>query len=115
MKLFISLAIWSACPSRWLDDPDALRAVLEGAVRAGPFTLLQLVVQRFQPQGVTACAVVAESHLALHSWPEEGRLFLDIASCSTRESTQRSVAAVTEMLPSGRLEILDERVIETGG
>jgi S-adenosylmethionine decarboxylase len=114
MRLFISLAVWDGCPRPWLDDPEALRAVLEAAVLAGRFTLLQAVVQRFQPQGVTACAVVAESHLALHSWPEEGRLFFDIASCSTRESTERAVAAVTGLLPSGRLEILEERVIETG-
>jgi S-adenosylmethionine decarboxylase len=111
MKLFVSLAVWKGCPRSWLDDPEALRAVLEAAVRAAPFTLLQIVVQRFQPQGVTACAVVAESHLALHSWPEEGRLFLDVASCSTRESTQRAVEAITAMLPSGRLDMLDERVI----
>ena len=115
MRLFISLAVWEGCPRPWLDDPEALRVVLEGAVRAGRFTTLQLVVQRFQPQGVTACAVVAESHLALHSWPEEGRLFLDVASCSTRESTQRAVEAITASLPSGRLEILDERVIDTAG
>jgi S-adenosylmethionine decarboxylase len=112
VKLYVSLAVWAGCPRDWLDDESALRAVLTAAVQAGPFTLYQLVVQRFSPQGVTACAVVGESHLALHSWPEEGRLFFDVASCSTQESARRAVEAVTAALPSGRLEILDEHVIE---
>jgi S-adenosylmethionine decarboxylase len=83
-------------------------------VRAGGFTLFQLAVHRFEPQGVTACAVVGESHVALHSWPEEGRLFFDVASCTTYESTRRAVEAVTATVPGGRLQILDERVIDTG-
>jgi S-adenosylmethionine decarboxylase len=112
MKLFISLAVWEGCPREWLDDERALRGVLEGAVRAGRFTLFQVVVQRFQPHGVTACALVGESHLALHSWPEEGRLFFDVASCSTQESARLAVEAVTAALPSGRLQMLDERVMD---
>jgi S-adenosylmethionine decarboxylase len=115
MKLYVSLAVWEGCPRAWLDDPDALRGVLELAVRAGRFTLFQIVVQRFQPHGVTACAIVGESHLALHSWPEEGRLFFDVASCSTQESARQAVSAVTLALPSGRLELLEERVIDPGG
>jgi S-adenosylmethionine decarboxylase len=115
MRLFISLAVWEGCPRAWLDDADALRGVLEGAVRAGRFTLFQIVVQRFQPHGVTACAVVGESHLAIHSWPEEGRLFFDVASCSTRESTELAVDAITNALPAGRLEVRDDREIDAGG
>jgi S-adenosylmethionine decarboxylase len=115
MKLYIALAVYEGCPHAWLDDAEGLRGLLEGAVRAGDFTLFQIVVQRFQPHGVTACAVVGESHLSLHSWPEEGRLFVDIASCSTLESTRRALDAITRGLPSGRLKILDERVIDAEG
>ncbi len=43
---------------------------------------------------ITACAVVGESHVALYSWPESGRLFVDVASCSTLESVRRAVAAI---------------------
>jgi S-adenosylmethionine decarboxylase len=64
---------------------------------------------------VTACAVVGESHLALHSWPEEGRLFVDVASCSTLESVRLAIDAVQRSLPAGRLVTLDERVLDGSG
>ena len=115
MRLYVALAIFEGCPAAWLNSPGALGAALERAIEAGSFTRYQVVVQPFEPQGVTACAVVGESHLALHSWPEEGRLFLDVASCSTVESVRLAVAAIEAALPAGALTVLDERVIEPLG
>lgn len=86
--------------------------MLEAAVAAGPFTHMETVVVSFTPAGVTGCAVVGESHIAVHTWPEEGRLFLDVASCSTRESTRRALDAVVRALPEGRLELLEERSLD---
>jgi len=109
MRLFVLLAIFEGCPSAFLDDQAALRAALDAAVAAGPFTGLGTLVVPFSPQGVTACAVVGESHIALHTWPEEGRLFVDIASCSTYEAARRALDAIARVLPEGRLAVLDER------
>lgn len=112
MKLFVLLAVFDACPEAFLNDTVALRAALDLAVARGPFTGLGTLVVPFSPQGVTACAVVGESHIALHTWPEEGRLFVDIASCSTLESTKRALGAIRESLPAGKLVLLDERVLD---
>jgi S-adenosylmethionine decarboxylase len=112
MKLFVVLAIFEACPADYLNDPVALRAALDLAVARGPFTGLGTLVVPFSPQGVTACAVVGESHIALHTWPEEGRLFVDIASCSTLESTLRALDAIRESLPHGKLVLREERVLD---
>lgn len=112
MKIFVALAVFEGCPPAWLDDAAALRAALERAVAAGRFTLLDLVARPFSPHGVTACAVVGESHLALHTWPEEGRMFVDVASCSSRESVRRALDAIAESLPEGRLAVLDERDLD---
>ena len=115
MTLYVVLAIFEGCPSAWLNDGEALRAALGQAITAGGFTPYQVIVQPFVPVGVTACAVVGESHLTLHSWPEEGRLFVDIASCSTLESARLAVAALLASMPAGRLAVLDERVLEPSG
>ncbi|WP_437567309.1 S-adenosylmethionine decarboxylase [Sorangium sp. So ce542] len=115
MRLYVALAHFEGCPFDFLNSKAALRGALEAAVAAGPFTLLEMVVVPFSPQGITACAVVSESHVALHSWPESGRLFVDVASCSTLESVRRAVAAIGGALPAGRLAVLDERIVDPGG
>jgi S-adenosylmethionine decarboxylase len=115
MRLSIALAIFDGVPRGFLDDPVALRAALESAVTKGEFTLLESVVVKFQPQGVTACAVVGESHLALHTWPEEGRLFFDVATCGPPQGTRAAIDAILAALPAGRLAVLDERVLDPDG
>lgn len=42
---------------------------------------MQLVVHQFAPQGVSAVAVIAESHLSIHTWPELGYAALDYFTC----------------------------------
>lgn len=115
MRLFVALAIFDSASRSDLDSEAALERALRAGVDAGGFTLLGTSIVRFAPQGVTACAVVGESHLALHSWPEEGRLFVDVASCSTPESVVRAVQAIGAALPGARLAVLDERVIDPAG
>jgi S-adenosylmethionine decarboxylase len=112
VKLFVTLAVFNHCPSGWLNDSALQKAALEDAIVAGAFSRFEVVVVPFSPQGVTCCAIVGESHLALHSWPEEGRLFVDIVSCSTLESTRRALTAIEKALPSGRLEVLREQLID---
>jgi S-adenosylmethionine decarboxylase len=112
MKIFVALAVLEACPRAWLDDAAAVKGALERAVAAGRFTLLDLVARPFSPHGVTACAVVGESHLALHTWPEEGRMFVDIASCSSQESVRRALDAILASVPEGRLALLQERTLD---
>lgn len=111
MKIFVALAVFEGCDAAWLNSVDAMRAALEAAIVAGRFTRLDVVAQPFSPHGVTACAIVGESHLTLHSWPEDGRLFVDIASCSSRESVRRALDAIGAAMPSGELVVLDELVV----
>jgi S-adenosylmethionine decarboxylase len=96
MRLAILLAVFDGCDPAILDDRAAIEGLLRKMVEAGRFTLFSLEVVRFSPQGVTGAAVVGESHIALHSWPEEKRLFVDIASCTT----QAAAIAAIEWLKS---------------
>ena len=115
VKLYVALAVIEGVASTVLDDPNAMRAALDAGVTAGGFWLREMLVARFEPHGVTATAVVGESHLCLHSWPEEGRLFVDIASCSTREGVRRAMDAIVESLPGAQVTVLDERELSEKG
>lgn len=62
-------------------DAEAVCRAMHRAVEAMGATLLELKVHCFMPRGLTAVAILAESHLALHSWPEEDYVAIDAFTC----------------------------------
>ena len=44
-------------------------------------TVLNLISNKFEPQGVTAIALLAESHISIHTWPESHYSAVDIFTC----------------------------------
>ena len=75
---------WQA-PSELLNSPEAIRKGLIEAITAGKATLIDLCVHQFSPQGVTATATLAESHIAIHTWPEHGYFAADLFFCGAGE------------------------------
>lgn len=71
--------IWDA---HRLDDIDHIEAALREAVDAAGATLLHIHLHHFTPNGgVSGVAVLAESHISIHSWPEIGYAALDVFMC----------------------------------
>jgi S-adenosylmethionine decarboxylase len=99
MQLSIIVATIEGCRFDQLDDVHFIEHLLVEAVSAGGLTMLHKHVHKFEPQGVTAAAVLSESHLAVHTWPENGLLFIDIATCSTAEATQAAFERVCALVP----------------
>lgn len=64
-----------------LDDEDFVKEALREAAAAASATLLGLITHKFEPQGVTAVALLSESHLSFHSWPEYGYASIDAFTC----------------------------------
>jgi S-adenosylmethionine decarboxylase len=64
-----------------LDDQPLIEQVLRDATNATGATLLHIHTHRFSPQGVTGVAILAESHIACHTWPEIGYAAFDIFMC----------------------------------
>jgi S-adenosylmethionine decarboxylase len=86
------------CPAELLDDEALLRAVVEQAAAATGATVLQVIAHRFAPQGVTALALLAESHASLHTYPEHGIAFWDCFTCGSECDPARSLAPLAERL-----------------
>ncbi len=79
------LVDFAGCDAATLDDPAQLVAALRALCAAARLTELSHAVHRFEPQGVTAVLLLAESHVALHTWPERGQAALDLFSCRSTE------------------------------
>lgn len=70
---------WGA---RNLADPDAVRAALETSAVAAGATLIHSHYHRFgDGGGVSGVAVLAESHITIHTWPERAYAAIDIFMC----------------------------------
>lgn len=72
------------CPHRLLDDAEFVARALREAARAGNATLLNEVSHRFEPHGITALALLSESHLSIHTWPEFGFAAADAFTCGLK-------------------------------
>jgi S-adenosylmethionine decarboxylase len=65
-----------------LDDLAHIEETLRACVDAAGATLLHIHLHHFEPNGgVSGVAVLAESHISIHSWPEHGFAALDIFMC----------------------------------
>ncbi len=66
-----------------LDDLDGIRAAFEEAVEACQATVLNRFSHQFHPQGVTVVYALAESHISIHTFPENGSCAIDVYTCGT--------------------------------
>ena len=70
-----------SCDEKVLDDLDAIEKFMKEAARVSGATIVESVFHRFQPHGISGVVVVAESHLAIHTWPEHGYAAVDFFTC----------------------------------
>ena len=64
-----------------LDDEARIRQAFRDCVERCGATLLHIHTHKFSPQGVSGVAVLAESHISVHTWPEIGYGAFDVFMC----------------------------------
>jgi S-adenosylmethionine decarboxylase len=84
----VIIELWGC--NEGINDADVVRTAMLEAVQAANATLLDLNVHTFSPHGVTGVAVLSESHLSVHTWPEYGYMAADVFTCG---DTTKPVAA----------------------
>ena len=75
--------LWEA---EGLDDKERIEKAMRDAVEAAGATLLHIHLHTFTPNGgVSGVAVLAESHISVHTWPEKGYAAFDVFMCGNAE------------------------------
>jgi S-adenosylmethionine decarboxylase len=69
------------CRPELLSDPDYIRAVMLQTARVIGATIVAESFHTFSPQGVSGTVIIAESHLSIHTWPENGYAAVDVYTC----------------------------------
>ncbi len=91
------------CDIERLDDPQWLeRALREAAARAGA-EVVGVLVHPFAPHGTTGVALLKESHLSVHTWPEHAYAAIDAFTCGDTNPSL-AIDSLKESFGAGRIE-----------
>lgn len=88
------------CPFELLNNELFLRSVINEAAIAAKANLLVVTSKSFHPQGVTALGLLSESHISIHTWPENGCAMVDICTCGLSRP-ELGCYKIIEMLKAG--------------
>jgi S-adenosylmethionine decarboxylase len=100
----IILEMWG-CQN--LDSVEVAEQALRDMVAALDVTLLDLKVYPFSPVGVTGMAIVSESHLVIHTWPEYGYAAVDVFTCGSPRDPQDAVKVLREHFHPERIGVME--------
>ena len=86
----------SGCDPEVLKDPNRIRQIFMNAAKAGNMEIKASYFFRFSPTGVSGVVIVAESHISVHTWPEEGYAALDVYTCGEKADPENAVDYILE-------------------
>jgi len=72
------------CDPAVLNSEERIREILVEATRRSGATIVSHTFHTFNPHGVSGVVVIAESHVAIHTWPEYGYAAVDVFTCGER-------------------------------
>ena len=69
--------------SSWIEDtsPEILKDKFTDILKESGFSVESFTEKYFEPFGYTALFLLSESHFAIHTFPEEGRTYIELSSC----------------------------------
>ena len=92
------------CPCDLLDDERFVRNSLFHASLLSNSEIIKIDFHKFHPQGVTAFAMLADSHISIHTWPEKGVAKCDIFTCSDKAKPEKAVEYLGEALEAEQID-----------
>lgn len=90
-----------------LDSVEVAERALREMVTALDVTLLDLKVYPFSPVGVTGMAIVSESHLVIHTWPELGYAAVDVFTCGARREPEAAMPVLKKYFAPERVQAME--------
>ena len=88
------------CPWNLLDDSEFVVLALQVSAVHANSKLLDVTFHKFEPQGVTGLALLADSHISIHTWPEKGLAMCDIFTCGVDATPELAVEYLSKQFQS---------------
>lgn len=108
------LAELSDCNPQILGNLRQVERILVEAAKRAKAQVREVVFHKFSPQGVSGVVVIAESHLAIHTWPEHQYAAIDIYTCGESTDPMLACAYVASQFRAAKVATtIVDRGIET--
>ena len=89
------LEMWD-CNREILEDAEKITQIMCDAAGNAGATVVKSIHHEFNPPGITAVAILSESHISVHTWPIEGYVAVDIFTCGTVADPQLAIKGLLE-------------------
>jgi S-adenosylmethionine decarboxylase len=84
-----------------------IRKILKNCVKSCRATLLKISLHKFSPSGgISGVAIIAESHISIHTWPEYNYAALDIFVCG-KVNPYHAISAIKEGFRPEKFQIVE--------
>jgi S-adenosylmethionine decarboxylase proenzyme len=97
------------CDQVVINDREYIQVSMEEAARQCGATVVQTVFHTFNPHGISGVVVIAESHLAIHTWPEYGYCAVDLFTCGDDINPELAFTYLQKALRAGSFTVVEMR------
>jgi S-adenosylmethionine decarboxylase len=102
--IHLIVELWKA---RHMTDPAIIRTIMTQAIEACGATLLSIDLHVFSPNGgVSGVAILQESHISIHTWPEFEYAAMDIFVCGTIDP-YKAIPVIKEGFEPGSMQVVE--------
>lgn len=95
------VAEFSFCNPDVLGDLDRVKEIMVAAALRAKAEIKEVAFHKFSPQGVSGVVVLAESHIAIHTWPERGYAAVDTYTCGDHADPLAACGYMAEEFEAG--------------
>lgn len=114
MARHLILELWG-CNEKAIDSENTIKDVLKRCIDTFNDILIDIKIHKFNPQGLSAVAMLNGSFMSIHSWPEVGYVAVDIYTTSKDADLNKSAIIVKESLMPEKIQALNfERESDQG-
>ena len=95
------------CDPEAINNLEVVKASMVEAAKRAQATIVDVVFHEFNPVGISGVVVIAESHLAIHTWPEHRYAAVDVFSCGDVLQPELAADYLVEQLGAARASVVE--------
>lgn len=95
------------CSPRTIEDSSKVEQVLLKAAKLSKAHIVDSLFHTFNPHGLSGIIVIAESHFAIHTWPEYRYAAIDLFSCSEKIDLETVVEYLKKHLKPKSVSVVE--------